>query len=312
MIADELISVQKTYGETLVRLGQANPGVVVVEADLMKASGSKPFQQAFPQRHFQVGIAEQNLLGVAAGLAAMGKIPFASTFANFLSQRACDQAVVALAYNRFNVKACASYSGLTTEKNGATHISVEDVAIFRSMPNMIVIDPGDCVELASAMEAIAAYEGPVYLRMAHGPMATILPRDYRFVIGKSVVMEEGGDVSLITSGITTLEGLKACEVLRERGIKVRHIHMPTLKPIDREAIIRAACETGAILTVENHSRIGGLGSAVTEIVCEACPVPVVRLGINDAFGETATLQWLMDKFEIASEHIVSAVERILA
>lgn len=311
VLTEKRISVQETYGNTLAKLGKSDERILVVEADLMKASGSKSFQQAFPERHFQVGIAEQNLVGVAAGLAAMGKVPFASTFANFASQRACDQAVIAMAYNRFNVKLCSSYAGLTSEKNGATHISVEDVAIFRSMPNMVVIDPGDCVELASALETIAGYDGPVYLRMARGPLETVLPEDYRFSIGKSVILNEGSDVSLITSGITTFEGVKACEKLGAEGINVKHIHMPTIKPIDRKAIIRAAEETGAIVTVENHSRLGGLGSAVTEVVCDECPVPVVRLGIDDSFGETAILDWLMEKFGITSDHIIQAVEGVM-
>lgn len=311
MVVEKTISVQQTYGETLVKIGQSNPRIVVVEADLAKASGSTPFQTAFPDRYFQVGIAEQNLIGVAAGLAAMGKIPFASTMTNFASQRACDQAVIAAAYNRFNVKICGSYAGLTNEKNGATHISVEDVAIFRSMPNMVVLDPGDCIELESALEEIAVYDGPVFLRMARGPLTTLFSPGYKFVIGKSIVIEEGCDAGLITSGITTYEGVKACELLRSRGIRVRHVHIPTIKPIDRDEIIRTARETGAIVTVENHSQFGGLGSAVTEVVCDTCPIPVTRLGINDSFGETATLDWLMEKFQISANHIVSAVENIL-
>jgi len=307
----QMVSVTQTYGETLVRLGKVEPRIVVVEADLMKASGSKPFQEAFSARHFQVGIAEQNLIGVAAGLAAMGKIPFASTFANFASQRACDQAVISVAYNRFNVKICGEYAGLTSEKNGATHISVEDVAIYRCMPNMTVIDPGDCTELAGAMEAIVAYEGPVYLRKAHGPMLDIFPSDYSFVIGRSVVMQDGCDVGLITTGITTSEGIKACKDLKKRGVSVKHIHMPTIKPIDRGTILRTARETGAIVTVENHSRLGGLGSAVAETVCDEYPVLLIRLGIDDCFGETATLAWLMERFGIDAGHIISAVEEAI-
>lgn len=312
MSAGNLVSVQETYGTTLVKLGLADPRVVVLEADLMKASGSRPFLEAFPKRHFQVGIAEQNLIGVAAGLAAMGKIPFASTFANFASQRACDQAVISVAYNRFNVKICGDYAGLTSEKNGATHISVEDLAIFRSMPNMTVIVPGDCVELASAMEVICAYDGPVYLRKARGPMVTLFPPDHRFVIGKAVMMGDGSDATIVTTGITTWEGVKASRILRSNGVEVRHLHIPTIKPIDRDDVLRAARDTGALVTVENHSRLGGLGSAVTEIVCEEFPVPVTRLGLGDSFGETATLDWLMQKFEITAANIVSAVMQILS
>lgn len=300
-----------TYGEMLVRLGQADSRIVVVEADLMKASGSDLFMEAFPDRHFNVGIAEQDLVGVAAGLAAMGKVPFASTFCSFMSQRSCDQAVNAVCFNRFNVKLCGSYAGLSSEKNGGTHISVEDIAVFRCMPNMTVIDPVDCIELASAMEAAAGHEGPVYIRIARGPLNQIFDSNYRFGIGKSVLMQEGEDISLITSGIATWEGILACNELKKKGIGVRHIHMPSIKPMDREAVIRAASETGGIVTVENHSRLGGLGSAVAEIVCEECPAPVFRLGMDDQFGETGTLDWLLDKFGIASRHIVSTIESVI-
>lgn len=305
------ISVKKTFGQTLVELGQADPRIVVLEADLMKVSGTHPFLEKFPERHFQVGIAESNMVGVAAGLAAMGKVPFLSTFANFAARRACDQAAMAVAYNRFNVKICGDYAGLTAEKNGATHISIEDIAIYRSMPNMTVIVPGDCIELKKIIKVIAEYDGPVYLRKPQGPMYNIFPADYEFVIGKAVVIEQGFDATLITTGITTWEGRKACEILKAQGINVRHIHMPTIKPIDREEILRAAKETGAIITVENHSRLGGLGSAVTEVICDEYPVPVVRLGIDDSFGETATLEWLMDKFGINADHIVNNVKNVI-
>jgi len=306
-----MANVRETFGQTLMELGEKNSRIVVVEADLMKVSGTQSFLAKFPERHFQVGIAEQNMMGVAAGLASMGKIPFISTFATFISQRACDQAVMAVAYNKFNVKICGESGGLTAEKNGATHISVQDIAIYRCMPNMTVIVPADCVELKKAVEVISNYEGPVYLQKARGPLPTIFESDYEFQIGKAVMLEEGSDATLITSGITTCEGISASAVLRMQGIKIRHLHMPTLKPIDRGAIINAAKETGIIFTVENHSRLGGLGSAVAEIVCEEYPVPVIRLGIDDSFGETASLEWLMDKFEINAHHIVANIKNLI-
>jgi transketolase len=258
-----------------------------------------------------VGIAEQNLVGVAAGLAAMGKIPFASAFAGFISQRACDQDVNAVCYNNLGVKLVGTYGGLTQEKNGGMHIGVEDLAIFRCMPNMTVVVPCDCVELQSAMEAIARHAGPVYLRIARGPLKTVMSEGYRFEIGKAVVLGDGTDVTLITTGITTWEGKVARETLAARGVRARHIHMPTVKPIDRAEVVRAARETGAIVTVENHSCLGGLGSAVTEIACDECPVPVTRVGIEDRFGQTATLDWLLREYGITSEHVVKAVEAIL-
>ncbi len=299
---------RRAYADTLIALAETDPRVVVVEADLMKASGSEPFKQRFPERHFNVGIAEQNLVGVAAGLAAMGKIPFASSFASVASQRACDQAVNAVCFNRFNVKIVGSYAGLTSEKNGGTHISVEDTAIFRAMPNMVVLDPGDCGELAGAIRAAWAYDGPVYIRMARGPLPKVFQSPSAFRLGKSVTMEPAGDVTLITSGITTWEGIGACRELKDKGIRVRHIHMPSIKPLDTEVILAAAKETRLICTVENHSRIGGLGSAVAELVCEHQPVPVLRLGLNDCFGETGSLDYLLHKFGISSAHIVKALD----
>lgn len=303
-------SVQQTYGETLVQIGKSNPDVVVVEADLMKASGSKPFLSAFPERHFQVGIAEQNLVSVAGGLAAMGKIPFASSFANFISQRSCDQAFMT-AYNNFNVKLVGTYAGLSSAINGGTHMSVEDIAVYRSMPNTTVIAPGDCIEFSKALEKAASIYGPVYISIARGPMPTIFPADYDFKIGKSVVMQDGSDITLITTGIATLEGIRASEALKMKGIVVRHIHMPTIKPLDKEAIVKAASETGIIVTAENHSRLGGLGSAVAETVCREQPARVETLGLNDMFGETGKLEWLMDRFEISASHIAAAIDRLL-
>jgi transketolase len=305
------VSVRETFGQTLKELAKNDERIVVLDADLMKVSGTKPFLDRFPERHFQVGIAEANMVGIAAGMAALGKVPFVSTFANFAARRACDQAAISVAYNRFNVKICGDYAGLTAEKNGATHISVEDIAIYRSMPNMTVIVPGDCTELKKVLQVITEYDGPVYLRKPQGPLYKIFDDDYKFEIGKAVTLKEGSDITLITTGITTWEGKKACEILKPRGISIRHIHMPTIKPLDKEVIVKAARETGAIITVENHSRLGGLGSAITEVVCDYHPAPVVRLGIDDAFGETATFEWLMAKFGIDTEHIITQVESIL-
>jgi transketolase len=312
MVVSKTGNVGDTYGGTLLELGKKNEQIVAVEADLMKASGSGVFKEVFPERHFNVGIAEQNLVGVASGLARMGKIPFASAFAGFLSQRACDQDYNAIAFDKVNAKLVGTYGGLTQEKNGGMHIGVEDIAIFRCMPNMTVIVPGDCVELAGAVVAAAEYEGPVFLRIARGPLEQFLPDNYKFKIGKAVILEDGSDISLITTGITTWQGKLACKKLRTEGIGVRHIHMPTIKPIDRYEILRAARETGAIVTVENHSRLGGLGSSVTEVVCDQVPVPVTRLGLDDRFGQTASLDWLLNEYGISDGHIVSAVKETLS
>lgn len=309
--AIEKIATGNTYGQKLIELAEKDSRIVVVEADLMRASGSDAFREQFPERHFNVGIAEQNLVGVAAGLAAMGKIPFASSFACFAARRACDQAMVSAAYNNLNVNIVGSYAGLTTEKNGGTHISIADIAIFRLMPNFTVLVPGDCAELAGAIETAAKIDGPVYIRMARGPMPRIFDDDCKFSLGQAVTLRAGNEITLITTGITTWEGLCACEELAGKGIDVRHLHMPSIKPIDKEAIIEAAKATKAIFTVENHSKLGGLGSAVAEIICESCPAPVIRLGMDDCFGETATLEYLMDIHGISAPRIVEAVEAYL-
>jgi len=307
----EEISVKDVYGSTLVEMASENENIVVVEADLMRASGSEVFLKKFPQRHFQVGVAEQNLIGVGAGLAASGKIPFVSTFANFASKRACDQASISAAYNKLNVKICGTYAGLTSTKNGGTHISVEDIAIFRSMPNMVVVVPADTVELREAMKTIATYQGPVYLRMARGPMPRIFPENHKFALGKSSILSEGDDATIISTGIMTYYALQAAKRLAAENINVKVINSSTIKPIDEETILEAAESTGALVTVENHNIMGGLGSAVAEIVVERKPVPLKRIGIRDRFGETATLEWLLKNHKMAVPDIVDAVRRVL-
>jgi len=307
----DLVSVQETYGQMLVKMGEKNERIVVVEADMMKASGSRPFADRFPERHFQVGVAEQNLVGVAAGLAACGFIPFASSFANFISKRCCDQTSISVAYNKFNVKLCGSYAGLTTEKNGGSHIAVEDIAIYRCMPNMTVIVPGDTVELAQAMKAMADFEGPIYLRMARGPMPRIFGDDHEFSIGRGYLLHDGRDVTIISTDIMTYETGKALHSLKKEGISVRHIHIPTIKPLDEELILRSAEETGAIVTVENHSILGGLGGAVSELLSENFPTIIKRIGIRDKFGETATLGWLLENNRMSVPYIIQAAKDVI-
>ena len=294
----------KTYGETLIRMGERRPQLVVVEADLAKATGSMPFREKYPHRFMEVGIAEQDLLGFASGLALAGKIPFVSSFAWCLSQRACDQAVNAVAYNRANVKLVGSYAGLTAEKNGGTHISVLDLSIFRSIPYFQVFDPGDAVEFAACLEYALEYEGPVYIRSNRGVHGVFHRPDYKFISGKAEVLREGEDLGLITTGITTEQGILASEELAKEGINVRHIHMPTIKPADVGEIARTAVLTDNIITAENHSIYGGLGSAVAEALCEKHPARLKRLGIPDRFGETAKLGFLLDRFGIDCKNII--------
>jgi transketolase len=297
----------KTYGETLVRLAESNPAIVVLEADLGKASGSGPFKEKYPNRYYEVGIAEQNLFSFSAGLAAMGKIPFASTFACFASQRGCDQIMNSIVYNRFNVKIIGTYAGLTSEKNGGTHISVADLAIFRSMPGMTVIDPGDALEFRLAIEEAARRHGPMYIRSNKGIFPVFHDEDFQFTAGKAQVLREGSDISLITTGIVTHKAIQACEKAQKAGINVRLVHMPTIKPIDAEEIAVCAEKTKKIISAENHSILGGLGSAITEVVCARKPCPVIRLGVRDCFGETASLDYLMRKHGIDGEAIFQAI-----
>lgn len=310
MIGD-VISVQETYGETLVELGEENEDIFALEADLMRCSGSKLFEDRFPERHIQVGVAEQNLVGVAAGLAAMGMIPYASTFANFIAQRGCDQIVMSMSYNRFNVKLAGSYAGLTSGLNGGTHIAVDDIAITRHIPYMKVIVPGDCNELRQALIATSKDNSPTYIRMARGPMKEIFDSSHRFEIGKGYKFENGADITLISTGITTSIAIDALNELEKDGFDARLIHLPTLKPADEDLIIKCARATGAILTIENHSVLGGLGSLVSEIVCKSNPVLVHNIGINDTFGLNAKLDYQLKYFGLTVENIIEKSKKII-
>lgn len=307
----EIRDTNATYGETVTALAAEDSRIVTVEADLMKASGSAPFKERFPERMFNVGIAEQDAMGFAAGLAAMGKIPFAAGFACFMAQRACDQAQNSVAYNRFNVKVIGTYAGLTSEKNGGTHISIDDLAIYRNMPNFEVYDPGDPNEFEAILRYAATHEGPVYIRSNKGKYPTFTPRGREFVPGRAEILSEGTDVGLITTGITTVEGINAAAELEKTGISVRHVHMPSIKPIDREAIAETARKTKILVTVENHTVNGGLGSAVAEVLCEEQPARLVRLGLQDHFGETAKLRYMMHKYGIDDEAIAETVRKLV-
>ena len=306
-----LAQVKEVYGKTLVELGDRNTDIFVVEADLMKASGTAPFKEKFPDRHINVGIAEQNLVGVAAGIAATGRIPFACTMANFMSQRACDQVAMSVAFNKFNVKLVGCYAGLTQEKNGGTHVSVMDLAVMRALPNMRVIVPADCHEFEQAVTAISEDAAPTYLRMAKLLPNSIFGSDHRFQIGRAYQFEKGNDMTLIATGLTTSIALAALPVLRKEGISARLIHLPTLKPVDSEMIVASARDTWAIITIENHSVFGGLGGLVTEIVTSEYPVPVRRLGFNDQFGLTAGLDFQLTYFGLTVENIVNNAKELL-
>lgn len=310
-VLGECKDTNQTYGATITALAAEYPQVAAVEADLMKASGSAPFKEAYPDRMFNVGIAEQDALGFSAGLAAMGKIPFVTGFACFMAQRACDQAQNSIAYNKFNVKVIGTYAGLTSEKNGGTHISIDDLAIYRNMPYFEVYDPGDANEFAAILQYAAAHDGPVYIRSNKGKFPTFTPEGRAFEPGKGQLLAEGGAATLITTGITTVEGIRAVEALREENIFVDHIHMPSIKPLDREIIAASVRKTGRVVTVENHTVNGGLGSAVAETLCEEQPAFLRRLGFQDHFGETAKLDYMMHKYRIDACAIIETVRNIV-
>jgi transketolase len=303
---------REVFGQMLLDLGRENPDIFVLDADLNTSTRTVGFAEAFPKRFIQCGIAEQNMMGIAAGLAAAGCIPFPTTFAVFATKRACDQISISIAYPRLNVKIPGSYPGLPTGKAGATHQSVQDLAIMRAMPNMRVVDPGDNEELRQVMRAGVEYVGPVYFRVTRPAVPDLpWPAGYSFQWGRAVTLQEGMDVALLGTGFMTARCLEAAQVLAERGVSARVDHHPCLKPFDREAVADAARQCRAIVTAENHSIIGGLGSAVAEAVTELHPVPMQRIGVRDQFVETGEVADLFAKYQTRVEDIVGAAEEVL-
>ena len=303
---------RETFGEMLVQLGKEDPNIFVLDADLCTSTVASLFRDTFPRRFIQCGVAEQNMFGIAAGLAMTGVIPFPVTFAVFATKRACDQVSISIAYPKANVKIPGSYPGLPTGKAGATHQSVQDLAIMRAMPHMRVIDAGDNEELRQVMRAAVEYVGPVYFRVTRAAVPDIpWPEGYEFKWGRAVTLREGSDVTIVGTGFMTSRCLEAAEILEKRGVSARVDHHPCLKPLDREAIKDAAEKTGAIVTVENHSIIGGLGGAIAEAQTELCPVPQRRIGIKDQFVETGEIPDLFEKYETRAVDIVRAAEDVL-
>lgn len=310
---DELLnmSTREAFVAALMDIAQTNEKIVCLTADLGFIVSVNKFGERYPSRYFDVGIAEQNLLGVAAGLASEGLVSFATTFAVYASMRACEQARSAIAYTNLNVKIVASHGGITVGKNGGTHQSVEDIAIMRSIPNMCVVVPADAIETYQATKAVAEYKGPVYLRLGRPRFPAIYDDGYTFEFGKAVVLNTGKDLTLIAMGIMVSRCLEAANILQADGINARVINIHTIKPIDKEAIINAARETGAIVTVEEHNIIGGLGSAVSEVLSQNYPVNVEYVGIKDVFGESGDPDDLMKKHGLTVNDIVIAARRAL-
>ena len=302
------IATREAYGKALVKLGEKNNKVVVLDADLSKSTKTNDFYKQYPERFFNMGIAEQNLIGAACGFAAAGKIPFASTFAMFATGRAFEIIRNSVCYPKLNVKVCATHAGLTVGEDGASHQSVEDISIMRSIPNMTVIVPADGVETEQVIFNVAEFNGPVYVRLGRSAVPTIFDENYEFKIGKGSVVREGSDVSIIACGIMVNEAVIAHDILKSEGINARVINMSTIKPIDKQLIIEAAKETGAIVTAEEHSVIGGLGSAVCEVLSEEYPVVVRKVGVKDTFGESGTPKELLKKYGLTSVDIAIAVK----
>lgn len=308
----ELILMRKAYGEALVALGEANPEVVALSADVSNSDFSYMFAERFPDRFFNVGIAEQCLVDVAAGLALSGKIPFANTFAIFLATRALEMVRTHLCFGGANVKLMGAYAGLSDSFDGPTHNSITDLAIMRSLPNMTVVVPGDTVAVAKLLPQVAAWKGPVFLRLNRNEVPKIFDESYAPRIGKAITLRHGDDVTLVGCGLMVSRCLAAAERLAAEGVSARVMEMHTIKPLDAAALIDAARETGALVTAEEHSVLGGLGGAVTEVLADACPVPVRRVGINDRFAESGPYDALLERYGMGVEHIVAAARSALA
>lgn len=300
---------RQAYGEALVELGKINKDIVVLDADLTKSTKTSMFQKEFPERHFNVGIAEADLMGTAAGFATCGKIPFASTFAMFAAGRAFEQIRNTIAYPKLNVKIAPTHAGISVGEDGGSHESIEDIALMRSIPGMIVFSPADAVETKKMIFAAAEYEGPVYIRMGRLDVETIFDEEnYDFQIGIANTVREGNDVTIAATGLMTYEAIKAADILAQEGISVRVINVGTIKPLDGETILKAAQETKFIITAEEHSVIGGLGSAVSEFLSEVHPTKVKKLGIYDKFGQSGKANELLEKYELTAAKLVSMVK----
>lgn len=309
----EKIATREAYGAALAEFGSKYENLVVLDADLAAATKTGTFKKAFPDRFFDCGIAEGNMMGVAAGLATTGLIPFASSFAMFAAGRAFEQIRNSIGYPHLNVKIGATHAGISVGEDGATHQCNEDIALMRTIPGMTILNPCDAVEARAAVEAAILHNGPCYLRFGRFAVPTLNDKEtYRFELGKGVTMRNGEDVTIIATGLTVSIALQAAELLQSENISARVLNIHTIKPLDREIIARAAAETGAILTVEEHSIVGGLGSAVSEAVCETCPVPVLRFGMIDEYGRSGSAAKLLELYGFTAENFAQLAKKVIA
>lgn len=299
------------YGKALLELGQSYENIVVLDADLSKSTKTADFARAFPERFINAGIAEQNMIGMAAGLAASGKVVFASSFAIFATGRAFEIVRNSLAYGRLNVKVCATHAGITVGEDGGSHQSVEDISLMRSIPNMLVITPADGVSTRAALGQLYEHQGPAYLRLGRPAVPVIYDENLDFQIGRGIELRQGSAATIAACGIMVAKALEASQILAAEGIEVSVLDIHTIKPIDQELLIRKARETGCILSVEEHSIIGGLGSAICEVVSENYPVPVLRMGINDQFGQSGNPDELLEHYGLSIAKIVQNIHDLL-
>lgn len=306
------VATRDAYGNALLTLGAENPNVVVLDADLSKSTKTADFGKKYPERFFNMGIAESNLLGTAAGFAAAGKIPFASTFAIFAVGRAFEQIRNSIAYPKLNVKIAATHSGISVGEDGGSHQAIEDVAIMRAVPNMVVLVPADGEETRQVILAAAKYKGPVYIRMGRLAVPLLFGEDYQFEIGKANVLKEGTDVAIMANGLMVSMALEAAVELAADGISVSVVNVASVKPLDVETIVQVAKQTKAVVTAEEHNIIGGLGSAIAEVLGEKLPTPMVRVGLKDTFGESGPPQELLEKYGLTKVDLVKAVHEVLA
>ncbi len=306
------IATRESYGNALVELGAENPDVVVLDADLAAATKTGIFKKAYPDRHIDCGIAECNMVGIAAGLATTGKIPFVSSFAMFAAGRAYEQVRNSVGYPHLNVKIGATHAGITVGEDGASHQCNEDIALMRAIPGMVVMCPADDIEARAAVKAAAEYVGPVYMRFGRAACPVINDRpDYKFEIGKGTVVREGKDITIVATGICVGNALEAADMLAAEGISAEVINICTIKPLDEELIVKSAKKTGKVVTAEEHSVIGGLGSAVCDALCKAYPVPVLKIGMQDVFGESGSAAALVEKYKLDGKGIFEQIKDFL-
>lgn len=308
MSTDKKIATRQSYGEKLAEIGENNNNIVVLDADLSAATKTSIFAKKFPKRFFDVGIAEQDMMGTAAGLATCGKIPYVSTFAVFAAGRAYDQVRNSICYPNLNVKICATHAGVTVGEDGATHQMLEDIGMMRALPNMKVFSPADDTETRWLIEELSKQNGPAYVRLCRLGSEKIYDKNQKFKIGKGIQIGKGTDATIFATGITVSEALKAKDLLEKKGKYVRVVDIHTIKPIDKDLIVKCAEETDLLISVEDHSIIGGLGSAISEVLTEYCPKKLVRLGIKDTFGKSGKAEELMEYFKIDAKAIVKAVK----